>query len=315
MKLNTKIFISSIALFCLCTASVVTSTFAWFAVNKTASMTVGAAFDTDADIDVGLAASGGFESLDYHEVNEGKITLPERKLTDVSGQGTQFFKPIFASDNYTFSATETIDFNSVCGSSNNQYFILATLKFRSDKPYSVYLGATDPFGILTGKLAPCAKIALFDGGSLDAEEKLIPTSERLRQIIYDGNDDDYYLKGTGATNTDCIDGEGALCEDYGMFSELTTGVEGEAPIYRSDFIPKVTSYQKAIENGLNILATMGTNGDTYSLMTSEGIKFYPYYECFVNIVIWIEGCDPDCVIELQDESLGIKLNFAFTMIE
>lgn len=310
MKFNRRILISSIVLFSLSTASVASATYAWFTVNKTASMSIGATFDTDADIDIGLLKSGGFDAVDYRATSDSKIVLSNRSLTDVSGQGTTFYKPIFASNNVDFSCIEVIDFKNEASKSDNFYFVTAALKFRSNEEYRVYIGETNHEGVISGALAPCVKIAFFDGGSYSANPEVLPDGNQLKQIIYDGDADDYYLDSTSAKSIH-TENEGVISKGYGRYSDLSTGNVDDAPIYRSDVVKKYTSDEAALSDGFNTLTTLTDSGTTYNVVEDGMVKTYQLYEAYVIVVIWIEGVDPQCTTAISNGSLNLKLGFQF----
>lgn len=303
MKINNRLLLTSGLLLALSTVAMSTATYAWFTVEKTASVTATATIKAEAGVEIGLLASGGHAAQAYAQ--SGTIELGAHQMTDISGNGVSFFKPVFASDNTTFSAVTSIGYEASSTVGYTDTFITAALKFRSNQPYQIFVGEEED--ILSGTLAPAARLALFDGGIV-TDASTTPTTANLKQVLYSGvEEDDYYISASTATS-------------------ITTNTEGEANtgytkanygtrVARNDTVDKYANVAAANTGGLNCLATLAIDGGTYRVgdSTDTSKPEFQTYSAVVIMTCWIEGCDPQCTNSIINGSLSINLPFQFLL--
>ncbi len=293
MKINNRLLITSGLLLGLSTVAMSTATYAWFTVNKTASMTATGSIKAEAGVELGLIASGGHEAVEYKESQT--INLGDHSMTDISGNGASLFKPVFASNNTSFSSVRTITNNGLTGYEDT--FIVAQLKFRSDKAYTVYVGQNED--ILKGDLAVAARLAIFDSGKVSTATA--PSAATLKQFIYSGTiENEYYISADTATSTATTGEGGTAATGYTAISDFT----GNTVV--SDVVNEYTSIADA-DAHLNPLTTLVEDG-TYSDGDHKGEKAFTGA---LTVVIWIDGADTDCVNEIVEGSLTVTLPFAF----
>ncbi len=306
MKLNKKIFVTSLLLMGLSTVAMSTATYAWFTVNKTASMTASATIKSEAGVEVGLVASGGHDAKDYEE--EATIDLGSHSMTDISGNGASLFRPIFASNNKDFSSVTTITENGLSGYEDT--FIVAQLKFRSDKAYNVYVGQSAD--ILSGGLADAVRLAIFDSGT--EHNPVNPSTSTLRQFIYSGSiENEYYISANTATSV-TTNNDGVAATGYTAVSNFDTldAASDDDRLYHtviSDVVSEYTTLDDANAH-LNPLTTLTKDG---KYPTGHKFADQDAFTGCITVVIWVEGADKDCINDNINKSLTVDLRFAFLL--
>lgn len=311
MKLNRKLFISSLGLLGLSAVAMSTATYAWFTVDKTASMTATATIKAEAGVEIGNLASGGHTAHDY--TSSGTIELGAHELTDISGNGVSFFKPVFASDNIAFSAVDTIGYSSDAKLGWAGNYITVALTFRSNKPYHVLVGqSTD---IIEGALAPAARIALFDGGKVSTANTT-PTLANLKQVLYSGDAPEYFISADTAESTVTHTGTGddlEVATGYSTWDAVQDDSETTTLVHSDVVDSKYGTLALAKTAGLNSLTVLQDEGGTYTVGTGATAKTFPNFTGTVIATIWVDGVDPECVNSIINGSLTVTLPFQFLL--
>ena len=131
MKLKSKLILAAASLMVLSGAAAGTSAFAWFTANANATATSNFAVASNTDtLKIAAACEGAVSSTLFTEAhdadnNSTSLTATSARLTDVSGNGLDFYKPTFD----TTKVINTITAVTSEGTSNYLNYLDVTLTF------------------------------------------------------------------------------------------------------------------------------------------------------------------------------------------
>lgn len=295
MKLKNKILLAASGLLVLSGAAATTGAFAWFTATRTATV-AGSGYKvqsntTDLSITALLSDGGksteGKESTDSGTVSGQSVTFSTAyNLTDVSGDGVNFVKPVFDSNNeikgYTALSAQKAD------KASYSYWIDINLTFTATGARQLGIFISDyTFSASTdGQIYKAGRVAF-----LDSTEKILLG----------------YAAPNGADATPMYVGKNTESEPpykETAVSGLDTGTKKVVHLGKSDketFTP-VTDANFADVPSKTSFATNGYIGST-----TDGT---------LSVVerIWLEGTDASCGGENNgntnlDKSFGLDINF------
>ena len=338
MKLNHRLLITSGLLLAMSTVAMSTATYAWFTTNRQAKFStanVGIKADSNLEyrvisvngVPIDYSVNGALKDIEGISavLDKGGWTaaeLPEKvipgdSLTDVSGNGAAFFKPTMgASANY-YSKIKTVNSNGayVAGS-----FMTLQVEFRSSAAFEVYLGPSTALTdvSVTGEntsLAKAARIAYFDyGQSKEGDE--VPSL-----TLTNGTNKDTSTKASGTYSCVFVSDADkprfitAASETGGAFDTIddVTGtveysyfpansVQNQAP-------SQITSTAASANTKFVTKLVKNTNNEgdvTYE--DNEG-NTNVLHTSVIEIRIWVEGTDVDCVDTAKKSTFKATLDF------
>lgn len=340
MKLNHRLLITSGLLLAMSTVAMSTATYAWFTTNRQAKFsTANVGIKADSNLEYRVISVNG-ALLDYSKegalkdvagmttvLDNGGWTaaeLPENvipgdSLTDVSGNGAAFFKPTMgASANY-YSNIKEVNTNGayVAGS-----FMTLQVEFRSSAPFEVYLGpntALTDVTTSTTSLAKAARIAYFDYGQAKAGDE-VPSL-----TLTNGTDKNNSSKDTGTYS--CVFVSDAdqprfittASETGGAFDTMGEGEEQVTGTVTYSYFP-VNSVQNQAPSQITSTAASANTKKVTQLVknTNEGqdVKYTDnegnenvLHTSVIEIRIWVEGTDVDCVDTAKKSTFKATLDF------
>ena len=305
MKLNKRLLVTSGLLLALSTVATSTATYAWFTVNRTASAaTLDISVSTGADLEYKLESTGGQTATGW--ISGTALSIKGGSLRDISGNGVNFYKPTFASDNHTITAMETI-------SSGTDSYVEAEISFRSTSAYNVLLGTSTDIkesNSSTKALCNAARVAIFSGsvatGNLSqviVANKETPYAHIQGITPSDSGDEAYYYINNAAT---CVYDQLFEGEPSSRVPAPGYGVFDNNKVILDSTIVTPTKMSDVASSSHNTLVKLAA-GDAYT-PTATGVSTTGYYGSIV-IRIWLEGCDFDCKAENIQGKFQVILNF------
>jgi len=227
MNKKNKVLLSTVGLLLLSGIAATSSTFAWFTTIRTAKVNFGDAevVSKSGDLDISFVrtANTGVTSSQADEV----ITLTgTNKVTDISGDGKTFYKPVWADSNAMVASV----INDVTGTADGHYVDFTIKVSRSndidENGLKVYLGAgTEIVGktdasqqALNDSVVAATRLAVLD----DAGEVILrwaPVAETSPK---------YLVAGTGAYETTTHELESDTALKSGEISDFTTIAAADA---------------------------------------------------------------------------------------
>ena len=339
MKLNHRLLITSGLLLAMSTVAMSTATYAWFTTNRQAKFsTANVGIKADSNLEYRVFSVNGSQ-IDYSENGKFKdvesmatvlanggwtaAELPENvipgdSLTDVSGNGAAFFKPTMgASANY-YSNIKPVNSNGdyVAGS-----FMTLQVEFRSSAAFEVYLGPNtaltdvDVNGQKTS-LAKAARIAYFDYGQSKAGDE-VPSL-----TLTNGTNKETSAKAEGSTYS-CVFVSDADQPRF-ITAEYTTGgafdtIGDVTGTVEYSYFPANSVQNQAPSQITSTAASANTKKVTTLVKNTnnEGDVTYEDNEGNTNVLhtsvieirIWVEGTDVDCVDTAKKSTFKATLDF------
>lgn len=318
MKLNHRLLITSGLLLAMSTVAMSTATYAWFTTNRQAKFSTGqVGIKADSNLEYRVASVNG-QTMGTGEGQPGAWTssaldenaLPGATLTDVSGNGGNFFKPTMGSSAAYYSNIKAVNSN---GAYVEGYFMTLNVEFRSSAAFQVYLGPntalSDVLPTNTTSLAAAARIAYFDYGlKKDAQE--VPSL-----TLTNGDNAGNARKESGTYS--CVYVQDS---DAPRFLAATSDVGGEFESATYNYFPSST-----VQNGTpatitdtpsvstklvtTLVANMEENGTDHTQYVDNEGNTNDLYSSAIEIRIWVEGTDVHCVDTAKKSSFKATLDF------
>lgn len=279
MNKKSKLLLTSVGLAVLSGIAATGSTFAWFTSVRTATLsysnaTVGTTTSNLSISYLGNAGTFVAPTGDLEEVN--KITLTGgAAITDISGDGLNFVKPIW-------SATSTIAsaINSVETAAGNYLEVNISVINDGDSELHVYLG--EGTGIsphnqqaASQKALKAARLAVITG-----EEETTVNDQLQFIIVADQADEEHEYLSAGSVSAD-------FPLDFGNEDVINAYIQTKPVIYQD-----VIKTEHLIDDADDIGAKLGV------IEGGKNLK--------VTFRLWIEGQDSDAV----NAAIGGVLDFA-----
>lgn len=322
MKLNHRLLITSGLLLAMSTVAMSTATYAWFTTNRQAKFSTGqVGIKADSNLEYRVVSVNG-QTTGTQSGQPGAWTssaldenaLPGATLTDVSGNGGDFFKPTMGSSAAYYSNIKAVNSN---GAYVEGYFMTLNVEFRSSAAFQVYLGPntalSDVLPTNTTSLAAAARIAYFDYGlkkdagevpSLTLQNGTVPGSEEGSSKKTDGTYSCVYVQDNDAPRfLTAASGEGGdfASATYNYFPSST--VQNSTPATITD-TPSVST--KLVTT---LVANMESNGTTHTQYVDNEGNTNDLYTSAIEIRIWVEGTDEHCVDTAKKSSFKATLDF------
>ncbi|OQC50067.1 MAG: hypothetical protein BWX57_00512 [Tenericutes bacterium ADurb.Bin024] len=276
----TLLFISAIA--------ATSGTLAWFTTVRTASVTYGDAEVYMRDSDLMVTYKSSLNSLSATSEVDGitKITITgTNEVTDISGNGINFYKPRWNSDNTTASFINTVP--STNPGDADGYFIDFTLtlsRSAGEDPLNLY--------VFLGQ-----NTALLPADPANQEDVRAVRALRMAVISYDNNDSD-----TGTPSVDIL--YAPETETNPQYLQLGSG--GAYGLTTHELVP-ATVKSDAFE-------THYTIADSQAVYPEIAVLPIGTVSADVTFRVWIEGTDIHAVENIIGGKFKIKLDLYSTGI-
>jgi predicted ribosomally synthesized peptide with SipW-like signal peptide len=268
MRNRKQLILSLLALVLVSGLAATSSTFAWFTSTRTASLTFSSATVENRSSDLKVTLAGSLNNFDSESDANNVITLTgANRVTDISGNGINFYKPVWASTEDVASVINEVSTTNVDG-----YYIDVLLKIErtstnpNPKGLKVYLGED-------------TAILPVDGGN--AKDVFAVEAARMAVIGYDD---------AARTNP-------ALKHLYAPVAEAS-------PKYLIENAAE-TAYEldgyELVDASTELKSTAFVTETLQANATYEIADLMTASEAYVGFRFWIEGTDSETV---NDKALG-----------
>lgn len=261
-KKNTKVLLLSALAMVAVIGGTVGGTYAWFVANRTASGNVG---------QIGTNTVGDLQVSTDDQTYSGTFTITTKSITDVSGDGSTFYRPVIAAGS-TSTSIKFSKVNAVAADDLGNYVIEQTVYFKSDKALKIYIGEGCDLTATAPGLDKAARVAFLKS------DKSAVTS-----IIHESEDAE--LKYVQSTT---LGADSAL--------DLATIAGGPELMKMADIKQRTNTTDAAS-------ATLSP--ELVTLTESEP----SVYKGSIVIRIWYEGTDSACVNDNKGNPASGTLNF------
>ncbi len=252
MNKKNKVLLGAIGLVLLSGIAATSSTFAWFTTVRTASISYSEATvqSSDGNLAISYQSSLNTWSSDpTYDAEANKVTIAgANKVTDISGDGKTFYKPVWTTPVSAASSIETVPTAGVPGVADG-FYIDFTVRLSRDNAVAenglkVYLGSgttiapKDPENSKDTGAVKAARLAVIDHEG-NVKVRWAPEEETGAKYITTGNGSLYGVSGfetttesttykhgeiTSADSKDAADQAGFLVAD------LSKGVANQANV-------------------------------------------------------------------------------------
>lgn len=281
-KKRTRLYLLGLsAMTVACVSALVGSTFAWVIANRTASGTVGnIGVHTDGTLEV---STNGTTWSDQFSLNMAQypITGSSVSLTDISGNGLAFYKPLIAASDGqgipTFTEVHTITPGST---TVEKYYFDINLQFRSKDPLTVFLNETTTVTGGVNDFNKAIRTAFLNGTGTEVTNIFTERTETL-----------YYMNNNTATSGEIKGSSGSLNSGYSdTFTAGTTVLQGD--VTKRDLV----GTDKAGSSKALVKLARGNVNDEY---------------CVGSIIVryWFEGTDEACIMANVETPVQMTLGF------
>ena len=314
MKLNHRLLITSGLLLAMSTVAMSTATYAWFTTNRQAKFTTGlVSIAADSNLEYRVTSVNGTATgtgvgepgaWTANAIDEGK--LGGAILTDVSGNGVNFFKPTMGSSAEFYSNIKAVNNGGAYAAG---YFMTLKVDFRSSAAFKVYLGpATTLADVdLAGgntSLALAARIAYFSYGL---------STDSVPSLTLNNGTSESATKAGG--NYSCVY---SLEQETPKFLIAESAEGGNFAAATYNYFPTGTIQHGApakIETTPSVDTKLVTTlepvmeGEQHKTYTDNEGNVNDLYQSSIEIRIWVEGSDNDCVDSAKKSTFKATLDF------
>jgi|GEM_PF-3050236 hypothetical protein len=302
MKLKNKILLAASGLLVLSGAAATTGAFAWFTATRTATV-AGSNYKVQSnttDLSITASLSDGGTTVEGTVSDNQSVTFnTPYNLTDVSGDGVNFVKPVFDSNNeikgYTALSADAQKVQKADGKGYSYWIdIKLTFKATGARQLGIFISDYTFSASTDGQIYKAGRVAFLD-------------SEKATLLGYAapfGADKTLnYVKGTPSESDNKTSYDEAPVSDLGAEKVHTASASPEAFTQVTDGWVSTTpepSWTFAT-NGYIGSTSKGTDGTDGTLSVVERI--------------WIEGTDASCGGENNNDnanlgkSFGLDINF------
>lgn len=212
MNKKNKVLLGAIGLVLLSGIAATSSTFAWFTTVRTASISYSEATvqSSDGNLKIQyLSSLNTWSGAPSYDVNANKVTIAgANKVTDISGDGITFYKPVWTSTVSTASNIVTVPTTGDSGVADG-FYIDFTVRLRRDNAVDenglkVYLGsgttivAKDPDNPKDTGAVKAARLAVIDHQG-NVKVRWAPEEETGAKYITTGTSSLYGVSGFKTT--------------------------------------------------------------------------------------------------------------------
>ena len=258
------------------------STYAWFVANRQVTGSIG---------DISANALGNLEvKIDPSDSDDTpwddtfKYTMaPAEALTDISGDGKTFFKPVISVND----ATKFAKVNQV--KTANGYYYDIEVSFRSTAQLTVYLGQDTEIkvaGTGVNGYEKALRLAFLD-----------KTKSTVTNIFTEETDELWYLNDKDLA----VDTTPDLAKGYGQFG-------ADVNVMKGAVVNRVLNDDASEGDLTNKSAPLVLLGGVDGSVTEE-VAGQTYYTGAIIVRYWIEGTDANCITDNIAEKLSVTLNF------
>lgn len=279
MNKRNKVILSTVGAVLLSGIAATSATLAWFQTDRNATVKYSSATVTTSGGDLGIAFKSSLNIFTSNVLTNDDLKLVgENKITDISGDGLAFYKPVWSA---TTGIASSIDDIVLTGTNPAEgYFIDFTITLDRGGPL------TDGIKVFLGggtKITPVNPLSTLDTGAVAASRMAVITYSDNNSVT--GTPSILYLYSQLAeTNATYIEKPGTGA--YGSTTHgLATGVTVESTSFQtSTSISEAEAFYPAVAN----------------LMIDE--------EADVTFRFWIEGTDADASDDIINGVFNIDLN-------
>ncbi len=226
MNKKNKVLLSAVGLVLLSGIAATSSTFAWFTTVRTASINYTEATVTSASGNLVVAYKSSQNTVTGNTVDNVTTITGANSITDISGDGKTFYKPVWAVPTTTASVINTV-------STADGFYVDFTVTVSRDNTlaqngFKVYLGAgteivgkTDSNQALNDSVVPATRLAVL-GSDGEVVLRWAPVAETSPKYLVDGT-------GAYGTTTHQVQADSAL--KTGAITTETTIAAADAAGY------------------------------------------------------------------------------------
>ncbi|HOE53552.1 MAG TPA: hypothetical protein PK460_00170 [Bacilli bacterium] len=212
MNKKNKVLLGAIGLVLLSGIAATSSTFAWFTTVRTASISYSEATVQASDGNLAieyLSSLNNWSGGSTYDAEANKVTIAgANKVTDISGDGKTFYKPVWTTPVSTASSIETVPTTGSPGVADG-FYIDFTVRLSRDNDVDenglkVYLGTgttiapKDPENLADTGAVKAARLAVIDHEG-DVKVRWAPEQETEPKYITTGTDSLYGVSGFETT--------------------------------------------------------------------------------------------------------------------
>ncbi len=279
MNKKNKVLLSTVGLLLLSGIAATSSTFAWFTTVRSATVNYGTATAGTTSGSLELTYKGSLNTIDEDTLLDNVLTLEGvNKVTDISGDGKSFFKPVWATQNQagTDGTASQIDTLAMAGLGvADGYFVDFTINVARGNDLDqtglkVYLGAGTKFTSADANLLKALRLAVLDGAG-DVILRWAPEAEAGEK----------YLAVNGSASA------------YGVSG---FEVKGGAGLKSDNPISTLSTVATADAHGY-LLATLDTEGEVLEALDAD-----------LTFRAWIEGTDVHTVNSIIGSTFDLEID-------
>ena len=257
MNKKNKVLLTSVGLALLSGIAATGSTFAWFTTTRTASVSYSKATVKSGQSNLAIDYVSSLNTMTESQAGSLLTLTGGNMVTDISGDGLNFYKPVWSADPAIASAINTVDFSTSADGLFIDFTISVTIQ--GEAAMNVYLGAN----------------TLISANDANPESAEAVASSRMA-VIVDGASVLYY-----APDADGADPLSAISSTPVAIASATTTALSPAP---------VASFTTHTSN------PVGFAGRILSLVPTESALGAGDWSATENVTFraWVEGQDADC---------------------
>jgi hypothetical protein len=251
MNKKNKVLLGAIGLVLLSGIAATSSTFAWFTTVRTASISYSEATVQSSDGNLAIdyqSSLNTWSGAPTYDAEANKVTIAgANKVTDISGDGKTFYKPVWTTPVSAASSIETVPTTGDPGVADG-FYIDFTVRLRRDNAVAenglkVYLGTgttiapKDPENPKDTGAVQAARLAVIDHQG-NVKVRWAPEQETEPKYITTGNGPLYGVSGFEATTDSNLkhgkitsaDSKAAADQAGFLVADLSKGVANERDV-------------------------------------------------------------------------------------
>jgi hypothetical protein len=305
MKNKTKLVLGLAALTAVTAGVATTSTLAWFTTTRTASVSfqeIGI-YGATGDLGISLLKAGtyGYKGSEGGSGNNLTVTSTTNSITDISGNGAQFYKPTW--DPLSSSiATSIVSVTNGSNTAHDNYyyvqFFLVLSNSSTANAMNVYLSkGTAITSSDTNNLnaAHAARVAIFNYNTTEkTASSTIATTETPSRVLTDGTDTTFaYLSSSASGSVYSTATNGFI--NTTVLGDITTN-----KMVKVSDATAVTSTEPSTETNHSDEKAFVT---TVPAGTASAAG-----KAYVGFSIWLEGESAHAVNAAAKETLGVTIH-------
>ena len=288
MNNKNKVLLTSVGLALLSGIAATSSTFAWFTTTRTASISYSNATVTSSQSNLILTYKGSTNTFTTAPAvgSTGNISIVGgNQVTDISGDGISFFKPIWSAD--TGVATKI---DPVTSAEGFYVEINVNIAIFGQTNMNVYLGQGTGITPVSAAAADIKAVAASRMAVLVGATPTVPT------ILY-APDADYDVAGTPTNGHQYLDAASSTPVDVfanNAVADASKEIMTSPAVVAGPFATSTTVAGATAGSLVASLTTTSTNVD-------------------VTFRVWIEGEDVDAINQVGNTALGGIFNVAINL--